>query len=280
MDFNVRIDLSPKSAPAEPAPRPSIPDPVRVDHPLWPPIRDLAIGSPQASLSFTDRLARDHLWSTSYAERVVREYRRFLFLIATSDERLTPSEDVDEAWHLHLSYSRSYWDDLCGGILGRPLHHEPTAGIEEQQGFERAYERTRARYAEVFDEPPTLAIWPKSAERFSVEDGFRTIPYRDFWILRRQWPGRGRFLRHVVPFALTGTAIWASVAASAWGFWAVVGAFALIALFGNLLRKLTDPRAPPMVRSGRDVLAPDRYQTPSARVTGGGAGCGGCGGCG
>ncbi len=41
------------------------------------------------------------------------EYRRFAFLAATAGHPVTPSDAVDQAWHLHLTYSRDYWDRFC-----------------------------------------------------------------------------------------------------------------------------------------------------------------------
>ena len=69
--------------------------------------------------------------------RVCEEYRRFLFLCCIADHVVTPSDDVDQAWHLHLTYTQSYWYDLCADVLGRPLHHTPTEGGEEQHAFYR-----------------------------------------------------------------------------------------------------------------------------------------------
>ena len=91
-------------------------------------IETLAIGQIDAALSFEGRLAAENGWTEAFAVRVAREYRRFLALMALSDEQLTPSDAVDQAWHLHLSYSRDYWERFCPDILGRPLHHGPTAG--------------------------------------------------------------------------------------------------------------------------------------------------------
>ena len=60
------------------------------------------------------RLARENGWSRPYAERVVAEYKRYVFLAMTSDEPVCPSEDVDAAWPLHLTYTRSSWMRFCG----------------------------------------------------------------------------------------------------------------------------------------------------------------------
>ena len=138
-------------------------------------IETLAIDPPDASLTFVDRLARDNGWSQKHAAAVDREYRRFLFLAATADEPVTPSDAVDQAWHLHLAYSRSYWIDLCGGIIGRPLHHGPTAGgAEEDSRYAAQYAATLARYARVFEEDPPFTIWPAVDQRFA--DRFVRVP--------------------------------------------------------------------------------------------------------
>lgn len=65
--------------------------------------------SDDIGLTFVGRLARDNGWKPGYAERVYREYLRFVFLAATAGHPVTPSVDVDEVWHLHLCYTRSYW---------------------------------------------------------------------------------------------------------------------------------------------------------------------------
>src|SRR5262245_19810297 len=95
---------------------------------LWTRLLALPLDDPDAEVTFTDRLAAENDWTHEYAERVVFEYRCFLLLCMTSDEGVTPSEDVDHAWHLHLLYTRSSWNDLCRDTLGRPLHHTPTLG--------------------------------------------------------------------------------------------------------------------------------------------------------
>ncbi|HZG47655.1 MAG TPA: hypothetical protein VEZ41_15510 [Allosphingosinicella sp.] len=135
--------------------------------PLWLSLAEMRVEPPGAALTFTARLARDQRWSRRHAEAVMEEYRRFIFLAATGSRPVTPSRDVDEAWHLHLTYSRHYWDELCGRILGRPLHHDPTEGGAAQQAhFFDQYAATLARYEAVFGEPPRPDIWPSPAIRF------------------------------------------------------------------------------------------------------------------
>ena len=91
-------------------------------------IADFQLDDPTSQFSFSDKLAKENGWSKPYAQRVVDEYKRFLFLAMTAGHVVTPSDQVDQAWHLHLTYTESYWQDLCDNVLGRPIHHGPSKG--------------------------------------------------------------------------------------------------------------------------------------------------------
>ena len=88
-------------------------------HDLYRRLREFPIDEGDPDLPFEARLARENGWAPGYARRVAAEYRRFVVLAATSAEPVCPSEAVDAAWHLHLTYTRSYWARLCGEVLGR-----------------------------------------------------------------------------------------------------------------------------------------------------------------
>src|SRR5688572_19587710 len=75
-------------------------DPVATD--LWQHLEGYHIDTPEVELPFSARLARENGWSREYTERVMEEYKCFLFLAATVDFPVTPSEPIDQAWHLHL----------------------------------------------------------------------------------------------------------------------------------------------------------------------------------
>jgi len=71
---------------------------------------------------------------------------------------------VDEVWHQHLTYTRSYWVDLCQGVLGRELHHFPSAGGPEEDVKHREwYKATLRLYTATFDAEPPADIWPAQA---------------------------------------------------------------------------------------------------------------------
>lgn len=141
---------------------------------------------PGTTLTFAARLARESGWSRSRALRVLGEYRRFLYLACVAGHVVTPSEDVDRAWHLHLTYTRSYWQDLCRDTLGRDLHHDPTAGgADESKKYLALYEATRATYAETFGEPPPLDVWSEPETRFGEDLHARWVNVRRNWVLPR-----------------------------------------------------------------------------------------------
>ena len=143
---------------------------------LWRRIESFSIGPEQVTLSFCDRLARDNGWSVPFAQRVIAEYKKFVFLAVTTGHPVTPSDAVDQAWHLHLVYTESYWSELCGEVLGTPLHHGPTrGGTTEGRKFRDWYDATLSSYERVFGMPPPRDIWPSVRARFADVNQFRRV---------------------------------------------------------------------------------------------------------
>jgi hypothetical protein len=141
---------------------------------------------PGVPLGFRDRLARENGWSPAHAARVYDEYRRFLVLAATTGHPATPSDAVDQAWHLHLTYTRSYWEDLCGQVLGTPLHHGPTSGTRDDGvHFRDQYAATLGRYRDVFGEEPPADVWPGVGERFRDPARWQRVDTGAHLVVRR-----------------------------------------------------------------------------------------------
>lgn len=150
---------------------------------LWSRIDGYAFDTVDAVLPFSARLARDNNWSVNFAKRAIEEYKKFVFLAMTAGHPVTPSDEVDQVWHLHLLYTRSYWDDFCK-ILGGPLHHSPTqGGAHESSKFNTWYERTLRSYVQVFGTAPPSDIWPEPKTRFGDASHFRRINARAYWMV-------------------------------------------------------------------------------------------------
>jgi len=176
------------------------------EHPLWTQLRDYRVGPADAALSFEARLARENGWSAGHAAAVMDEYRRFLFLAMTAGHMAVPSEAVDQAWHLHLTYSRDYWDRLCGEVLKAPLHHGPTTGgSEEGAQFFALYAETLASYERLFGAIPPADIWPSGWQRFHVDPRARRVALGEVWIVPKRAVRLGAAVAAVI--ALAGVAL-------------------------------------------------------------------------
>lgn len=157
---------------------------------LWSRLLQFQLDQPGVGLPFSRRLARENSWSQRHTERVIEEYRRFLFLAMAAGHPVTPSVDVDQAWHLHLTYTRSYWDDLCPNVLRGPLHHQPTkGGNSEGAKFEDWYARTLQSYQAAFGVAPPADIWPAPAVRLAAESRIRQVSSRTHWVIRKPTVG-------------------------------------------------------------------------------------------
>lgn len=149
-------------------------------------IKSFRFDPPECDLTFADRLARENGWSIQYANEVIAEYLRFCILAVHCNHPVTPSVDVDQAWHLHLTYSRSYWDHFCKTVLQQPLHHDPTTGgPTEGRKFRDWYARTLHSYYQVFQQHPPTEIWPSPEARFAEVTELRWVNTHRFWLIRK-----------------------------------------------------------------------------------------------
>lgn len=140
----------------------------------------------EKALGFAQRLARENRWTVDFSLRVIDEYKRFCVLAIASGHHVTPSEAVDQAWHLHLTYTRSYWNRFCGETLKQPLHHEPTSGgSSEGIKFHDWYSETLKSYERLFGQAPPEDIWPSPKSRFSHAGEGTWVNAGQYWLVPR-----------------------------------------------------------------------------------------------
>jgi hypothetical protein len=153
---------------------------------LFQKLGNFSLDNPEASFSFSDRLSRENGWSKEFSLKVIDEYKKFVYLSVISGKSLTPSEEVDQAWHLHMIYTQSYWSEMCGKILnGLKLHHGPTKGGQaEKERYDNQYDYTLQVYKEEFGYDAPSDIWPAKEERFGNVN-FRRVSVRDNIILNK-----------------------------------------------------------------------------------------------
>jgi hypothetical protein len=161
-------------------------------------LEEFRFDSGQSRFGFADRLARENGWTEIKAEKTIREYKRFLGLAMTAGHPVTPSEDVDQVWHLHLTYTESYWNALCRDLLGSPLHHHPTqGGSDERAKFHDWYARTLESYVTAYGESPPQDVWPGPHERFRHMSVLRWVDTSAHWVINRS-----KFLRQTFSLIL------------------------------------------------------------------------------
>lgn len=152
---------------------------------LWAKLFAYNIDDESSTFKFSARLARENGWTLNFSKKVIEEYKKFIFLCCITKTGVTPSDQVDQAWHLHLAYTRSYWIDLCKNILDKEVHHTPTkGGKKEGEKFNDFYTDTLNQYRSKFNSEPPETIWPVNEKRFS-DINFQRVNLKDYWLFRK-----------------------------------------------------------------------------------------------
>jgi len=213
---------------------------------LYEKIQAFQLNKRGAECPFAARLANDHGWSRAYAERVIEEYKKFVFLKKAAEHPVCPSDQVDQAWHLHLTFTQSYWSEFCPDVLGGPLHHTPSqGGPDERQKYWIWYTRTLASYRALFDVEPPPDIWPAPHIRFGgkvyrrVETGRYFLVPREFVLVLMLVSGLGLAGYHARWFVgvLEEFRCWGGASPFASTSLGLLTAFAGGHLFRRILRK-------------------------------------------
>lgn len=124
---------------------------------LWNKIENYRLDKEDEEYGFTIRLAKENYWTKKFTESAILEYKRFMYLAATTDRMVSPSNIVDKVWHLHLVYTNSY-KEFCN-LLGKEIQHIPsTHKRSEFQKFNLATKRTTEMYRKNFGKEPDT-IW-------------------------------------------------------------------------------------------------------------------------
>ena len=122
-------------------------------------ICEFELDPPNAIFPFSAKLSWEYRWTGIFTYRAIQEYKKFVFLSQVVTHQVSPSTIVDRVWHLHLLYTHSYWNEFCGKVLQKPLHHLPSLG-SKQEGlqYRHQYRQTLASYRHYFGTAPS-DIW-------------------------------------------------------------------------------------------------------------------------
>jgi uncharacterized protein (TIGR04222 family) len=183
-----------------------------LDLELFREIQAFRLSDPTAEVSFEAKLAQENNWTSGYAELVTQEYRKFLLLTQVRGQMICPSDDVDQAWHLHLTQTVSY-KRMCDEIFGVFLHHHASRGGEDELKKHQAmYQSTLESYRDQFQQEPDATIWPGVGARFMGKPTSKanesrvsthSFPLRSGWLMALMAVAAG-FVFHIT----IGRSLW------------------------------------------------------------------------
>lgn len=129
---------------------------------LWGKIQNFNPDDPHSSFPFSKKLAKENNWSASFTAKAIEEYKKFMYLCCVSPNGASPSDVVDQVWHMHLTYTTSYWIDFCKNTLQKDIHHYPSkGGFIESEKHKNWYNETLLLYEASFGTKPPASIWPQ-----------------------------------------------------------------------------------------------------------------------
>lgn len=106
--------------------------------------------------SIAKKLVKQYNWRHEHVIAVIKMYKNFLFLNVKYGKKynLTPSEEIDEIWHLHILDTKNYRRD-CEMIFGKYFDHNPMSFdgdvkanfAEMSQSFNKMVELYRKEFA-------------------------------------------------------------------------------------------------------------------------------------
>lgn len=92
----------------------------------------------------------------SEARQIEEEYRRYLYLAATSDALRVAPLQIRAAWKMHAQSPE--YVPFCASVLGR---HLPLDDTSRMLGASSAYRDTRTAYQREFNTQPPRLFWPE-----------------------------------------------------------------------------------------------------------------------
>ena len=104
--------------------------------------------------------------SNKLADLYIVEYKKFLMMATLSKQMITPSEQVDHVWHLHLTMPHHYQELVSSISLGYFDHTPTVGGVQQADQWNNCYQHTLELYKNYFGNPP-LEIWETLEARFS-----------------------------------------------------------------------------------------------------------------
>jgi len=121
--------------------------------------------------------------SKAYTINALREYSRFMRIIATSKCVQSPSKVLDVVWHEHFGFTKDY-AAYCQRVNGSFIHHKPSEGEEAS-----LFEGTLRDYEIIFNTQPPAEIWFYSNLLERVQYEYNMFMFKLFAGKKKKKPG-------------------------------------------------------------------------------------------
>lgn len=105
---------------------------------------------------FIERLMKENSWTRPFTQRVIDEYKKFIFMAIK--HRVAPSYEIDQVWHTHILFTKEY-QAMCDTFVGTFLHHNPTDTKHVRTIGKDEYMATKEAYRWTFGQEPPNDIW-------------------------------------------------------------------------------------------------------------------------
>lgn len=127
--------------------------------PLWLKLNMMNAQGMQAFAPMMQMMEQQQGASTEMAQRVIEEYRKFLFLAMRAGHQVIPPGVINDVWMSHMQNAQNYWENLAKMITDRPVAGGMDAKTMGNVGD--AWAATLQSYEKIFGTKPPADIWGK-----------------------------------------------------------------------------------------------------------------------
>jgi len=123
-------------------------------------------------LAFTKK---QYEWSDKYAEAVLEEYQRFMFIKALDSNTLA-TDPINKFWNVHILYTENYFD-YCQKNFGKFIHHIPDIELDQNRK-QKLISKTIKIYTSLYPSITYPNIWNINTELINFDkcsDQFKKI---------------------------------------------------------------------------------------------------------
>lgn len=125
--------------------------------PLWLKLNMMNADGLKAFAPLMDAMQKQWGQNAEMAQRVIEEYRKFLFLAMRAGHQVIPPGPVNDAWMTHLQTAQNFWENLGQMITERPMSQG--ADASQFASMADAWKATLESYEKIFGMKPPMDIW-------------------------------------------------------------------------------------------------------------------------